>query len=689
MDFTFGCAKKLYERGVHPRMFIGPGDIPALKKRIRSGRGKRIMSAMRRIVAPTIAAVMQSGDLPTLLKHDRKNAFGATASHHLRHIALVGALDEDADAIEAARRVLSAKGGSFGYGFGPQAFDLLYPHLSAEDRSAFVSAGAAYIRKQVAESSSHYLMHAGGNLPLVRCMEGPLACLLAIRGEPDAGDIEAEQAELLTFFEAALNVVFNPDGYPEEDMGYGTFIAARMADLAEPLRRAGLYDAYRQCPHYARFGQAVLHFVQPWGEHLSNTGDHGDDFAWRELILARQAAETRDPALLWLLGTLSYVRDEEVSLRKGFQTPATLASLMFADDFKKARHPSKTNPPTQYRDRLRGIVSFRSGWRADDTFVVFDGSQRSPSAQGHAHASCGHFSLSALGEYFGIDTGRYNIEQNCHNVVLVDGKSGHSTEGEWSMTLWNGNLTEYKPGDFVDFAAADSSHQHNCYWARRYLGLVKGTGAPSYVWTVEDVNKANDWAEFWWQLHTSPENTITTREDSATIRGRRHGNLLDVHFALPSKDSYPKPHTLTLAQDEATISSYNYIRNPRERMKRYARPADAVHYAVFVRPRLLAKVGGYNGRFMALMIPRRKGERPAKVERLPSLDNSLAVKISFGNVEDTLIWAYEHNLLEAGDVKGRGRWCLVRRARADGKPRAFQMGDGVSLSVGRHHIIQA
>ena len=42
-----------------------------------------------------------------------------------------------------------------------------------------------------------------------------------------------------------------------------------------------------------------------------------------------------------------------------------------------------------------------------------------------------------------------------------------------------------------------------------------------------------------------------------------------------------------------------------------------VLYSAFVRPRLIAKVAGYNGRFMSIMISRRNRERPARVTRLP------------------------------------------------------------------------
>jgi hypothetical protein len=709
MHSEFGCARPLYEKNVHPRVLMGADEIARLRRCVRSGLGRRIFRIMRLKAAAMTQRILTSPDLPEAI--GRWNVSWVEPFTNvmwgLLDTAVVGVLDEDARTTGAVWRVISNLPEAlrrcprglerFGWGFPfgvAVAYDLICNEMPLKDRQSFNAwAAENLIRRMKAVVASRYYKNAGGN-GTINYMETPLAMTLAIKGDPGAPPLDEDLRECLSFLEASLHVAIGPDGYPEEDIGYGTSVASSLSFLVEIVHRAGLYDAYSSCPRFARFGDAMLHFVQPWGGYLSNTGDHGDDFRSRELVLARLASETASPALLWLLGTLSYPTigtrgpyeedacGPEVPFAKGMNIPVSTSALLVLDELKEPVHPAKMGVPTHYRDRARGIVSFRSGWKADDTLVVFDGSQRSPGAQGHAHDSCGHFSLSALGEYFGIDTGRYNIEQNCHNVVLVDGKSGRSTDGQWRMSYYPGLLIDYEPGEFVDFAAVDSSHQHDCYWARRYLGLVKGTGAPAYVWTVEDINKDNAWHEFWWQLHTSPENEIETRPDSATVRGCGHGNMLDVHFALPAPHEYPQPHVLKeVTHDTATPSSYKYVGDPVEQAKKITRPPAMVHHAVYWRPRLLAKIAGLNGRFISVMIPRRKGERPAKVERLNCVPNVLAVRIRFPRVEDMLIFAYEHNLLEAGDVRGVGQWCVVRRSRKTGRVLAWQLGHGTGLSV--------
>jgi len=701
MDYSFGAARKLYEAHAHPRVLLGTNDLPRLRRILRAGDGKTIITAVRERALEDVRGVLEQSSPKDLaqalgspegrLRHVAGSAGGVTA------MALVAVLDEDADALEAVRRLLAATPGAG----SALAYDLVQPALAREERISFCrSVYARGVKETLDGLLPQYYHCAAGNIPMTHFLWA-LTALLCIDGEEGLPDMSGEWKRALSMLEATLFVVVGPEGYPEEDMGYGTLMFGRVAQAAELVRRAGLYDVYARCPRYAKFGNAMLHVMQPWGTHLTTTGDHGDDFGGRTFALARIAQETRNPALLWLLKSLSYGGD--IALGEGAQVDGTVYSVLMADQFRKAAPPAGSphgatmqkrsfcqaarraaalNPPTSFCDPQRGMVSFRSGWDADATYVAFDGSQRSPAGQGHQHASCGHFMLSALGDYFAIGPGRYNMEQNCHNVVLIDGHSGRSTDGGWGMMTHDGVLTGYQPSEFVDAASVDSSLQHNCFWARRHLALVKGAGAHAYVWIVDDINKNNDWGEYWWQLHASPENTIRLFKSHATVTGWRSGNRLDVHFALPDPAEYTPPHDLLgLSQGEAYHSSHKYMGSFHADARRFKRPSDQVHYSAFVRPRLLAKIAGLNGRFMSVLLPRTKREKPAAVTRLKSLPGSLAVRISFEDVEDIVIFAHEHHLLEAADVRARGQWCVVRRRRADGAVLEHAVGEGTELSV--------
>jgi hypothetical protein len=696
VNFAPAAAAELYRQGLHPRLFVGPDDRAALLAIGATPEGARLLAALRARTAPIADWILACDELPARLTAWNQNwTQPATAAiFQLPSLAFLAWLDDDDRRREAVRRVLAAcpaaealsRLGVRRYAYSASdhlaiAFDFVAAALPAEERAAFAAwAGEAAIRATLAQyGPASYYQQAGMNLAM-NGLFGLLTTALAIAGEAGAPELETVWPEALRLFEASLHTVMGPEGYPEEDIGYGTAMVAHLAKVAEPLRRAGRFDVYAAAPRYARFGQAILHFVQPWGLDLSNTGDHGDDFGHREFVLARLAAETSDPALLWLATTLHYAHarvlpgvraldsDAELPLAGGGQLPVTWTTLLALPALPLAQPPAVTKPPTAFRDRARGIVSFRSGWDADATLLVCDGSQRSPAAQGHAHASGGHVSLSALGEYFSIDTGRYNLEQSCHTVVLARGQSGRSTAGKWVAMKHAARLISYQPGELVDTASVDSSAQHDCYWAWRTVGLVKGAGIVPYAWIVDDINVADDWAEYVWQLQTSPENTIACHAASATLTGWRHGHHLAVHLALPAPHEYPRPHQLlAVTQDVAGPSSYDYVKDPAERAATFARPAAMVHGPVFQRPLLKLHFAGYNGRCLALLLPYHQGTPAPQVTRLDTLPGSFAVRIATATVADTFIFAHDHGLLQAGGVDARGAWCLVRHDRTSGR----------------------
>lgn len=704
LPHRFGCAAASYPRGIHPRILVDPQDLARLRNRVRRGDGLRVFNAIRKNIAPVVDRLLaaESTEAVNSLLDPGKSiyaSFANSVANSMHEMAMVAVLADDDRAFAAARRVIaeaapSRRGVYFGY--HAYAYDLLHDRLPPDVRLRYTTESVERARNLIASVARNYYADAGNNGVLVH-MFIAMHTVLAVRGDPGApsGVVEPLLEQLVSYFRATMHTAINPEGYPEEDVGYGTSVVSSMAKIGHAVYRAGLWNVYEECPRFRQSGRAILHFVQPWGDHLAATGDFGAASCdHRENLLVRLARVNRDPSLLWLLGTLHNDNrilkvdnplgsgNVEVPLKKGYQVPATGDMLAVLDILGKPKHPSNVGVPTAFRDSGRGIVSFRDRWADDGAFVVFDGGQRGTTAPGHHHMSSGHFSFTALGEYFAIDMNRYGTEQTEHNLTLVDGKSGRSTRGKWgTVEHTHGQLIRYEPNELVDWAAADSSHLHDCYWARRHVLLVKGRGVHPYLVTIDDINKANDWREFWWTLNTCPENTIALRDTSATITGWRKGNLLDVHFALPSPEEYPKPHMLTMGQDERTTSSYDYIKNPRERAAEYVRPSAMVEGIVFVRPRLIGKVAGYNGRFMSVMLPRRRGEAPAKVERLASLPSSLAVRITWDGFEDTLIWAYEHNLLEAEGVRGVGQWCVVRRAKPSGRIVHHALGAGSALSV--------
>ncbi|MCX5662262.1 MAG: hypothetical protein NTW19_21495 [Planctomycetota bacterium] len=697
-SFEPGCAASDFASGVRPHMLMGAADLPhiAAKCRDKSHWCAAVLNAMRINVAPLVDRVHESKDLHALVGNPNKtrnggDPLGSQVTQQLDNIALVGLLDDDARALEAVRLVLTHRPENRGNNFNVVlAWDMLHGRLSPEDRAAFVGFARQQVDRCVELIGPGYRLSAGGNILMTFTLDALSLCL-AVHGEPDTADFDARLPDLLLDYEAAIYCALGPEGYPAEDIGYGTLMLSRLLRIGTMLRRTGLFDPYVRIPRLKRFGRAMLHFVQPWGMFLSNTGDHGDDFGGRDHALAGLATINHDPTLTWLLATLSYpVLDHdqwhrlsptfEADLGEGRRAPASAVCILGLADAPAPVHPRDAGVPTAFVDRDRGIVSLRSGWGDDDTYVYFDGSQRPTSAQGHAHDSAGHFCLSGAGEYFAVSPGRYGIDQDQHNVLLVDGKSGQTTDGQWRASWYQGRLTAYRPGALCDYAAADCSQQANCYWSYRHIGLVKGAGMPGYAWTVDDVNGTNDFREFWWTMYAAPGSVIETRERSAQVRGRQGKAVLAVHFTIPTPDTYPKPHTLEIAQDVPWTSSHKYV----ARDMAVSGAKNTVHHATYNRPRLVAKLAGYNGRILAVMIPRKAGEIPGAepvVESLPAIKGSLAARIVRGSWEDTIIFAYGHSLLEANGVRARGRWAVVRRDLATRRLLAHEICEGDWMEV--------
>ena len=690
VPFEYGCARALYEQHRHPRLLLGPDDLAALRDECRRGPCRVLLDALLRKVEPVAAGVPGSDEMAAMLAGRSGRTNGWTILTNLHDMALVGWLAEDERVLDAARRALL--GDAIAHSpadVGAFAYDLLQPGLSEADQGHMREDVAKQMRKLLEMAGQQHLQGAGGNFVMTYLLYG-LLWMLAIDGEEPG--LEAERSTLLRGFEAALYQGLGEGGYPAEDIGYGTMMAGRLTLTAACVRRAGLYDAFASCPRLSRLGQAILHFVQPWGEFLSNTGDHGDDFRERENALPYLARYNRDPSLMWLMGSLTSVnldkeyRDPEVesaravSLAPGFQVPISAVSLITLPDSPRPVHPREARVPTAFRDADRGIVSFRSGWGDDDIYAYFDGSQRPTAALGHAHDSGGHFSLTALGEYFAVGPGRYGIEQDQHNVLLVDGRSGRSTGGKWAPSSYQGRLIAYRPDPLCDYAAADNTALSNCCWSFRHFGLVKGAAGhemPGYAWTVDDVNGANDYREFWWTMHSEPSSAIALEGDHAVVHGKRHGHQLRVHFAIPAPESYPKPHTLELAQDMPGTSSYTYVSQEEQERNSTA----TVHHAVYFRPRLIAKLKGYNGQIMAVMVPQRRDAIAPSIESVPTLKGALAMRLTFASVTDTILWSFSHHLLEADGIRARGRWAVVRRSRADGRVLAYTIDQADRLEI--------
>lgn len=139
--YSFGFAKDLYDADVHPRIALGPADLIDIRKAVRRGNGRKVMTALREKVRVLVDLVLSSDNLHELLKGDSTHySPGARICSAIDDISMVGALDEDARAIDAATQVLDTiilhtkDKHHIGHGRLAMAYDLLHSYLTPRCR---------------------------------------------------------------------------------------------------------------------------------------------------------------------------------------------------------------------------------------------------------------------------------------------------------------------------------------------------------------------------------------------------------------------------------------------------------------------------------------------------------------------------------------------------------------------------
>lgn len=321
--FSFGCARELYQTKQHPRLLCDADSLAHLKKKLAAGQGLKLMDALRAKVAPYVNYVHESKDVGASLVHYARtnDQMGGWVITYLADMAFVGVIDNDERAISAVIKVLDAipaaeesgpkdsyrMGYEAGFGNLHVAFDLVYNHMSKGQRQAYckwlvkscILGSLEFIRPK------RYIRAAAVNVKIVGMVSGLLAALV-IEGEPGVPDLKKEKAELLQYLEATLFTFVGENGYPPEDIGYGTGMVGIVSRVLESLNRAGVLNPYTLNPIYEKYGRAILHFMQPWGEFSSNLGDYAADVGYTSLVIPRLAAHTNDPTLLWMQSTLTY-----------------------------------------------------------------------------------------------------------------------------------------------------------------------------------------------------------------------------------------------------------------------------------------------------------------------------------------------------------------------------------------------
>jgi hypothetical protein len=408
-------------------------------------------------------------------------------------------------------------------------------------------------------------------------------------------------------------------------------------------------------------------------------------------------------SLSWLLGTAAYYGDpRHLGLWYAYQGPdhpvrpygdateeyrrthngdrsvdahaAMMQAVLYWDAAAPCTAVEDSDVPTATYSAGTELANFRTSWSRGAVYLNVLGSGRSHASQTHKHADCGHFSIFAHGEYLAIDTGRYNVDEDQHSVVMVDGKP-HLPCAGWGMNTRGGRLLDFQRAGFVEYVRVDMAHMKDCIWADRHFLFVRLGGDDAYMVAIDNINKNNAKHSYWWQLHAHPAAAVRIDgERQASVVGR--AGRLDVTFAVPTALDFPSdPHRIALRADEAWWS--------RPYGKNDAAPSHDradVWITSVRRPRLIAEVEGLNGQIMAVIVPRRTGDAPLTVRQVAQR-RVLTMVVESEAYVDTIAAPLDSGVLLTPDMRGFTELAVVRRDKQGGLVDQWSVG-AERLTVG-------
>ena len=475
-------------------------------------------------------------------------------------------------------------------------------------------------------------------------------------------------------------------GLSYEGMGYGQGVFTVLYRFVQLLKQNGYVDLFRTEPRLREIAESSLHSLFPDRRFMINTNDvglQGGENPWWLQLTAKEYDEplhrgfwdeyTGPESKIRPYGDMRPWHHERIGLDElaADGTHGLFFNVLFWDAEAPAtpiadadREPVLFSPGTE-------AASIRTSWSTDAVYVNIAGGGRSAASMTHRHADAGHFSLFAYGDYLAVDTGRYNGNEDQHNVVLVDGACCHFVEG-WGQDFWSGRLVAHETNDLLSYCCIDAAHMKGCLCALRHFMFVPYGPDQAYLITLDNINKDNQVHTNWWQLQANPDYTFT-------IDGQRkaalHGDnaRLDISFAIPTLESFPTaPPSISLRQDVKDWGS------PYEGDRAKAQHVGTgLINTCLERPRLIAEV--QSNWIMAAVSPRRKDEVPLPVRQIEEF-RVLRVEVDCGEFIDTILAAPDHGCIELVDVEALTKLALIRRKR-DGELLATWSVDGAEVQT--------
>jgi len=690
----------LFHDDIHPRLFLGPDDIPALRERSTRGVGLRVVNVMRKRAADYLSPASSTyvdlkAGVTGLLKGFGGGVFsdGADALHCYAWLyTLTGEAKWAGRVRDILRCVVSQwKGELIAPGFqtnvcyasfGGQlvvAYDMVHDTMDAGEREAVEK----YIREVIVEGyrrdvlnkPSEHFWGLGTNI-FLRNFEKYVVAMAATWRNTDEDKAALEEA--IRMVRASLHMGVDKGGAIYEGPGYGWRDTEWLGFIAETFYRVGAANLWKEEPRYAALHQHWAHLVLPGNRGVHCYCDAHVHMKGRPHVgLLLAARRMGDPVAQWSWEQLGG-RDTYFDVGPApdcFTHQLGLVAL-WDDDQADATPPPNATYPTARNSGDAGVITMRTGWGDDDLAFNLLASSHTPGSNIHQQVDAGHFSLFALGEAFSVDSGYGDIGGEFHSVIRPYGQNPARAPRGFDQMWHGGRVESFHAGRDADVACVNTSEQWETIWAYRDAMVIRAAGAPAYVLLLDRVNAGHDYEQYQWRLNSHPDNTIAidAAAEQATIHGQT--NRLQLAWAYPGADQYPKPHALRLS---------THLLDGAPRAVTPVGP-NGTHgqgwpegYGIGSRPQLVADLLGYNGTLLSAMMPRRADDSPVDVQWIHGR-GQFGFHLNFGDVVDTVIVSEHHRIIDLDGVKAEARM-VVRRCDQAGQVLWWSAADAYAVHI--------
>jgi hypothetical protein len=371
------------------------------------------------------------------------------------------------------------------------AYDMLYPALSAEQRSHVQDA----IRRNVLLPLYSRLsrdMHDTNGYALWTAALG--LCATATLGEVEGASTCVRLAEdrLLYYWDERAN------SNRTEGQGYDSWAYGLHLTLADCLQR-NFAAGHLEHPMLDMLAPFAVHFLTPDRASIAWFADSGGSIQYVpwDLPLSILAARTGDGLAGWYLQQTDSVPFKAYDFVK----------LLYLDHELPVVAPDPDRPGAVFP--RAGWAALRSGWEKGGTLIAL---QSSSADQGHSHSDQNNVLIYRGAENLAMDCGYASALQGAvrefargavgHNTVLVDGKG---------QIAKRGSTQYFATSREVDYCMGDASEAYSSALLSRFhrhLIYLK----PDLLLIVDDLRSGGRPQSFQWLLHPhswGPEATVT------------------------------------------------------------------------------------------------------------------------------------------------------------------------------------